>query len=63
MISGERIKLHEFDCLRGGCIPFVHDIVVSDATLIEKSTWLARWRMTMRLKCKCLSVWGCFQRV
>ena len=39
VISGERIQLQKFCGLRSGRVPFVHHIVISDATLIKKSTW------------------------
>ena len=36
MIGGKWIELKEFGGLGGGGVPFVHEVVVSDADVIEK---------------------------
>ena len=39
MIGGKGVELNEFVGLGGGGVPFVNDVVVSDADVITKNTW------------------------
>ena len=39
MIGGKGVELDQFVGLRGGGVPFVDDVVVSDADVIAKGTW------------------------